>query len=98
MGSFKEINLSLGLSATVDKSTRGKLLREIQLPTSTLISWGPKRDSLLEASQLLLIRVLVGREIDLLEDSHEYSYQKYQERFSLWTSQLLLIRVLVGSF
>ena len=30
MGSFREINLSLGLSATVDKSTRGKLL-EINL-------------------------------------------------------------------
>ena len=31
MGSFKEINLSLGLSAAVDKSTRGKLLRDQSL-------------------------------------------------------------------
>ena len=52
MGSLREINLSLGLSATVDKSTRGKLLRD---------------QSLFGASQLLLIRVLVGsfKEINL---------------------------------
>ena len=31
MGSFLEINLSLGLSATVDKSTRGNLLRDQSL-------------------------------------------------------------------
>ena len=31
VGSFKEINLSLGLSATVDKSTRGKLQRDQSL-------------------------------------------------------------------
>jgi hypothetical protein len=80
---FEAIDLSLGLSATVDKSTRGKLLRD---------------QSLFGASQLLLIRVLVGsfkeinlslglsatadkstrgkREIDLLEASHEYYYQQ----------------------
>jgi hypothetical protein len=45
VGSFIEINHSLGLSATVDKSTRGKLLRD---------------QSHFGASQLLLIRVLVG--------------------------------------
>ena len=56
MGNFKEINLFLGLSATVDKSTRGKLQT--------------KRSISLWASQLLLIRVLVGsfREINLSLD------------------------------
>ena len=88
MGSFREINLSLGLSATVDKSTRGKLQT--------------KRSITLWASQLLLIRVLVGsfREINLslglsatVDKSTRGKLLRDQSLFG--ASQLLLIRVLV---